>query len=67
MHHLIDQRRADIAVLCRRYGVRQLEVFGSAARAMDFDQATAALTSWVISSQRPDASGIVFGLAYDLG
>jgi predicted nucleotidyltransferase len=26
--------------VCRRYGVRQLEVFGSAARAADFDQAT---------------------------
>jgi predicted nucleotidyltransferase len=37
MHHLISQRRADIAVPCRRYGVRQLEVFGSAARAADFD------------------------------
>ena len=40
MHHLIDQRRAEIALLCRRYGVRQLAVFGSAARATDFDQAT---------------------------
>jgi predicted nucleotidyltransferase len=40
MHPLIDQRRAEIALLCRRYGVRQLEVFGSAARATDFDQAT---------------------------
>ena len=40
MHHLIDQRRAEIAVLCRRYGVRQLEVFGSAARGADFDPVT---------------------------
>ncbi len=40
MHRLIEQRRADIALLCRRYGVRQLEVFGSAARAADFDPAT---------------------------
>jgi predicted nucleotidyltransferase len=40
MHHLIEQRLAEIAVLCRRYGVRQLEVFGSAARAQDFDPAT---------------------------
>jgi predicted nucleotidyltransferase len=37
MHHLIEQRRADIALLCRRYGVRQLEVFGSAAREAAFD------------------------------
>ena len=40
MHHLIDQHRADIALLCRRYGVRQLEVFGSAARGADFDPTT---------------------------
>jgi len=37
MHHLIDQHRAEIAVTCRRYGVRRLEVFGSAARGEDFD------------------------------
>ncbi len=40
MHHRIEQRSADIALLCRRYGVRQLEVFGSAARAADFDPVT---------------------------
>jgi predicted nucleotidyltransferase len=40
MHHLIEQRRAEIAHVCRRYGVRQLEVFGSAARGADFEPAT---------------------------
>ncbi len=40
MHHLIDRRRDKIALLCRRYGVRRLEVFGSAARGTDFDPAT---------------------------
>jgi hypothetical protein len=40
MHRLIDQHRAEIAMLCRRFGVRQLEVFGSAARSADFDPAT---------------------------
>ncbi len=40
MHTLIDRRRAEIAMLCRRYGVRQLEVFGSAARGIDFDPDT---------------------------
>ena len=40
MHTLVDQHRADIALLCRQYGVRQLEVFGSAARGTDFDPAT---------------------------
>ena len=37
MHDLIAQRRAEIAALCRRYGVRRLDVFGSAARGTDFD------------------------------
>jgi uncharacterized protein len=37
MHTLIDQCRAEIAELCCRYGVRQLEVFGSVARGADFD------------------------------
>lgn len=37
MHHLIDQHRAEIATMCRRYGVRRLEVFGSGARGDDFN------------------------------
>jgi len=39
MHPLIQEKRADIAALCRRYRVRHLEVFGSAARGDDFDPA----------------------------
>jgi predicted nucleotidyltransferase len=34
---LIGDRRAEIAALCRRFGVRRLTVFGSAARTTDFD------------------------------
>jgi predicted nucleotidyltransferase len=37
MHYLIDQHRAEIGQLCQRYGVRRLDVFGSAARGADFD------------------------------
>src|SRR5688500_4472266 len=37
MHAEIYKRRAELSALCRRYGVTQLEVFGSAARAADFD------------------------------
>jgi uncharacterized protein len=37
MHPLIDQKRHEIEALCRRYRIRQLEVFGSAARGTDFD------------------------------
>lgn len=34
---LIAERRSQIADLCRRFGVRRLAVFGSAARGKDFD------------------------------
>src|ERR1700689_5567092 len=39
MLKLIEARRAEIAELCRRFHVRRLEVFGSAARETDFDPA----------------------------
>ena len=39
MHHAISQHRPGIAGICQRYGIRRLEVFGSAARANDFDPA----------------------------
>ena len=38
MHPIIESRRQAVADLCRRNGVRRLEVFGSAAR-NDFDEA----------------------------
>ncbi|MEQ1438015.1 nucleotidyltransferase domain-containing protein [Fontimonas sp. SYSU GA230001] len=38
MHTLIETNRDAIAVLCRRHGVRRLEVFGSVLR-RDFDAA----------------------------
>ena len=37
MHPAIAQHRSDIAAICQRYAIRRLEVFGSAARANDFD------------------------------
>jgi uncharacterized protein len=40
MHSLIDQKRADISRICQRHHILRLEVFGSAARATDFDPAT---------------------------
>ena len=36
MHPAIAQHRASIAAICQRYGIRRLEVFGSAARGDDF-------------------------------
>ena len=40
MHELIDKKRADISRICRHHHIHRLEVFGSAARATDFDPAT---------------------------
>lgn len=37
MHPIILQNQSAIADLCRRYQVKRLEVFGSAARGEDFD------------------------------
>ena len=39
MHPAIAQHRPAIAAICQRHGIRRLEVFGSAARANDFDPA----------------------------
>ena len=36
MHPAIAERREELAALCRRFHVRRLEVFGSAARGVDF-------------------------------
>lgn len=40
MHALIAQKRADISRICQQHHILKLEVFGSAARATDFDPAT---------------------------
>ena len=40
MHSAIAQKRAEISRICQRHHIRKLEVFGSAARATDFDAAT---------------------------
>ncbi len=56
MHSLIDTRRDEISQLCRRHGVRQLDVFGSAARAADFDLAASDVDFLVVFAPlaRPD-------------
>lgn len=40
MHAEIAARRDELTTLCRRFGVRRLEIFGSAARGADFDLET---------------------------
>ncbi|HET8995625.1 MAG TPA: nucleotidyltransferase domain-containing protein [Acetobacteraceae bacterium] len=37
MHSVVTAKRHAIVELCRRFHVRRLEVFGSAARSTDFD------------------------------
>lgn len=37
MHPAIAQHRAGISAICEHYRIRRLDVFGSAARAEDFD------------------------------
>lgn len=39
MHPLLTQRLDAVAELCRRYGVRRLDAFGSAVRGAEFDPA----------------------------
>lgn len=63
MHPLIEQKRADIARICRQHHVRRLEVFGSAARGTDFDPASSDADFLV--EFEPDATpflGTFFGL-----
>ncbi len=40
MHAVIADKQEELAELCQRYGVVRLEVFGSAARATDFNLQT---------------------------
>ncbi len=38
MHPSIAKHKVEIAALCRKHGILRLEVFGSAARGVDFDE-----------------------------
>ena len=40
MHPAIAKHRSGISAICQRYRISKLEVFGSAARAVDFDPAS---------------------------
>lgn len=40
MHPSIAQHRDNIALICKRFGIARLDVFGSAARGSDFDPAS---------------------------
>ena len=67
MLYLIQEHREQIAALCRLYHVKQLDLFGSAARG-DFDAATSDLDSFVefVSYDVPSIADQWFGLQEDL-
>jgi len=56
MHADIAEKRDALAELCRRYGVARLEVFGSAARGVDFDPKKSDFDFLVQFEQRTDLS-----------
>lgn len=67
MIRLIEEKRNDIEVLCRKYHVAKLEVFGSAADG-DFD-ARRSDVDFLVEFQRVNAMNIAdqyFGLLEDL-
>lgn len=63
----IEQRRADLEVLCNRFGVRRLEVFGSAATGA-FQDAGSDL-DFLVEFEHPERPGVAdrfFGLLESL-
>jgi uncharacterized protein len=67
MVRLIEEHRAEIEALCRKYRVKRLEVFGSAARG-DFDSATSDV-DFFYEFDMTDTTGLAdryFGLIEDL-
>jgi hypothetical protein len=67
MLELLAQRRLELHELCRRYEVRRLELFGSAARE-DFDPTSSDL-DFLVAFQPPGnlkAADRYFGLLADL-
>ncbi len=68
MHSIVENKKSEIAVLCRRYGVRSLEVFGSAARGTDFKELASDIDFIVTYHQqrKTDALRQFFGLRDEL-
>ncbi len=64
---LVEERRVELAEICRRYGVRRLDLFGSAT-GIGFDPEASDL-DFVVSFQRrdpPELFNRYFGLKEDL-
>lgn len=63
---LIEQHRTEIEALCRKYGVKRLDLFGSAARG-DFDSATSDVDFFYEFDENREAlADRFFGLLEDL-
>lgn len=56
MHPDLDAHREAIGALCRRYGVRRLEIFGSAVDAQRFDATRSDIDLLVEFDARPEGS-----------
>ncbi|MCC6680249.1 MAG: nucleotidyltransferase domain-containing protein [Phycisphaeraceae bacterium] len=67
MSPLIEQHRSQIEALCRKHGVKRLELFGSAARG-DFDPASSDVDFFVeyVTYDSPAIVDQWFGLQEDL-
>lgn len=61
---LIEERRAEIESLCKRYHVRRLDLFGSAARG-DFDPAASDF-DFLVEFDRDHHDALSFGTYFGL-
>lgn len=67
MHPAVAQHRTGIQAICQRYHVSKLEVFGSAARAKDFDPASSDADFLVeFAPDAPPGLKSFFGVKADL-
>ncbi|MEA2736281.1 MAG: uncharacterized protein QOE14_2732 [Humisphaera sp.] len=65
---LIEQHRAEIEALCRKYRVKRLDLFGSAARGTDFNPHTSDVDFFYefMEGDTADIADRFFGLIEDL-
>lgn len=68
MHQAIIDKQEEIAEVCRKYNVARLEIFGSAARGVDFDQVKSDADFLVefYPVHTPDLATRYFGLIQEL-
>lgn len=57
MHPAIARHRTAIADICLRFGIRRLDLFGSAARGVDFDL-SASDADFLVEFAQPGSGGL---------